>query len=378
MRLPDCLGGIERGHAQGLVEIEPDDAMDEAHGGNHVEVGAGKRAVGKPETPILAIDGAAVERERSHVGADRRHGVGDQQDLARGSFGAQRKRHRAGMDMDAIGDDAGVETACVDRRAGQPRLAIADLAHGVEEVRDDRRAGLGEGRRSGIAGVGMAEADDGAGLGQRHDAARLDGFGRDRGEQDRQIPARRDQRRLVGVGHRPNEDRIMGTLARDGKMRPFEMQAEKTGHFFPGGPGAGGDGHGGDRRRVGDQRRQQRRGAERRMCPADGFDRGDVGMVVEHDAAAAIDLDVDEAWDQQAGAGLDLGHAGRNGAIGQNGLDQAFVDDESRIVMPVGAIEDAGASEGETVAHRVSVTLRRLRGASGSRPRWRAKASTKP
>ena len=54
--------------------------------------------------------------------------------------------------------------------------------------------------------------------------------------------------------------------------------------------------------RVGDQRRQQRRRAERRMRRADRADRLDVGLVVEHDPAAAIDLQVDEARRKHAAA----------------------------------------------------------------------------
>ncbi|RVB44717.1 hypothetical protein EN898_31900, partial [Mesorhizobium sp. M7A.F.Ca.CA.001.06.1.1] len=45
-------------------------------------------------------------------------------------------------------------------------------------------------------------------------------------------------------------------------------------------------------------------------------------------------------------------------------------------ILPTGAVENPGASQGKAIAHTVSVTLRRLRGVSGSRPRWRANAST--
>ena len=52
--------------------------------------------------------------------------------------------------------------------------------------------------------------------------------------------------------------------------------------------------------------------------------------------------------------------------------------DQRGIVVPVLAVEDAGAGEGETVAHMVSVTLRRLRRLVRIEPAMRAKASTKP
>ena len=62
--------------------------------------------------------------------------------------------------------------ADVERRAGQAGLAVADLAHGVEEMRDHRRAGFSRSRGGRIAGVGMAEADDDAGLRQAPRSAR--------------------------------------------------------------------------------------------------------------------------------------------------------------------------------------------------------------
>ncbi len=43
------LGGIERGHAQGLLERQAKGAVHIGDGVDHGEVGAGKRAIGKPE-----------------------------------------------------------------------------------------------------------------------------------------------------------------------------------------------------------------------------------------------------------------------------------------------------------------------------------------
>ena len=100
-------------------------------------------------------------------------------------------------------------------------------------------------------------------------------------------------------------------FAGDGEMRPFEMQPGKAGHLAPRRLDAGGDHRRGDFRRVGDQRRQQRGGAEGRVRPADRLDALDIWMVVEHDAAAAIDLQVDEAGREHV-AGLDSFRAQRN------------------------------------------------------------------
>ena len=89
--------------------------------------------------------------------------------------------------------------------------------------------------------------------------------------------ARGDQRRQVGFGHRPDQRRVVRALAGDREVRAFEMQAEEARHLLPRRLDAGGDGRSRDLRRVGDQRRQQRRRAERRMRRADRPDALDVG-----------------------------------------------------------------------------------------------------
>ena len=65
--------------------------------------------------------------------------------LRRSLLGAQRDADRGGIDMDAVGDQPGRQRASVEGGAGQPRLAVADLAHRVEEMRDHRGAGFGVG-----------------------------------------------------------------------------------------------------------------------------------------------------------------------------------------------------------------------------------------
>ena len=66
-------------------------------------------------------------------------------------------------------------------------------------------------RAVGVARVGMAEADDDAGLGESRDARRFDGFRRDGGQQHRQLRARRDQalpgRRQSSAGSAPDRAR---------------------------------------------------------------------------------------------------------------------------------------------------------------------------
>ena len=99
------------------------------------------------------------------------------------------------------------------------------------------------------------------------------------------------QGRIVG---RDDVIDAMGALARRVDERTLEMQAEHARQAR-------------DRRTVRkrrlhdiaavcDQRGQQARGAVRAMGRDNGRDALDVGLVVEHHPAAAIDLHVDETW----------------------------------------------------------------------------------
>ena len=94
------------------------------------------------------------------------------------------------------------------------------------------------------------------------------------------------------------------------------------------------------RGRIGDQRRQQRRGAEGQMGggdPPDGFGRR---RVVEEHIAAAVDLDIDEAG-REPGAlrqGMDR-HGRRQVAPGQEADDGGPVDHDRAVVMQARAVE---------------------------------------
>ena len=206
--------------------------------------------------------------------------------------------------MDAVGDQPGRQRADVERRADQARLAVADLAHRVEQMRDHRGAGLGMAARRRVAGVGMAEADDDAGARPAPRSARgVTDSGATVVSSTGRLPARRDQRRLVGLGHRPDQRRIMRALAarsRDAGLRDAGRES----------------------------RARLRRAASTPAAMAarviSGVSVISVGssavvpngacaaqivriastswLVVEHDAAAAIDLQVDEARRQHAAA----------------------------------------------------------------------------
>ena len=137
----------------------------------------------------------------------------------------------------------------------------------------------------------------------------------------------------------------------------------------------GGKGHGGA---VGDDRRQQRRRAVAGVGGADGADAFDIRRVIEEDAAAAIHLDVDEAGRQQSAGEIDALDFGAKARHRQHGFDAVAGNQHGVIGEPGFAVENLGPDERETLVHTVSVTFERPRGTSGSKPRARATASTKP
>ena len=222
----------------------------------------------------------------------------------------------------------------------------------------------------------MAQADDDPGAGKGCDLLRRYRFRRHRRQQHGHTLARLDQRCLIRLAHRPDQLRIMRALAADRQMRPLQMQAEEPRYPHVGRPCAGSDGGGRGLRRIGYQRRQQRRGAELRMRPADGLYGFQSRCSLNMNAAAAIDLQVDEARHQHAGARFgDLCRVGRLVAL-HHRFHEPVAHHHHGIAQPEFAIEDPRRGKGETVAHSVSVTLRRLGGRSGSRPRRTANAST--
>src|SRR5262249_31209218 len=75
-------GGVERDHAQALLDGQTEEVDAVADGGGEVDVGAGEDAVLGDEPAVLAKDRAAEQLEGGGVGADRRHRVGDDEDLA--------------------------------------------------------------------------------------------------------------------------------------------------------------------------------------------------------------------------------------------------------------------------------------------------------
>ena len=97
-------------------------------------------------------------------------------------------------------------------------------------------------------------------------------------------------------------------------------------------------------------------------------------VLVEQDAAAAVDLHVDIPGRKQAAGKIPRGAARSLGVRDDCGDALAF-DNDRLVDEKLFAVEDprAGKNDHQTV----SVTLRRLRGRSGSRPSRSASASAR-
>ena len=127
-----------------------------AHALVHGQVAAGQRAVGQADAVVVDGDLGAAERLRPGGiprAADR---VGDDREaLAEGALG---HRHDVRVHVDAVGDEPDVQPLVGQRHAGQPRLAVVQRRHGVEEVRDPGGAGVDGGGRLGVRWPGCARA----------------------------------------------------------------------------------------------------------------------------------------------------------------------------------------------------------------------------
>ena len=99
-------------------------------------------------------------------------------------------------------------------------------------------------------------------------------------------------------------------------------------------------------------------------------------VVVHQRAAAAVDLNVDETRRENSAAEIDFAAAAGTLRVGRDAGDAGAVDDDGVVVEETLAVEDPRADQRR---HQiVSVTLCRLRGWSGLRPRRRDTASARP
>ena len=116
-----------------------------------------------------------VQREAVQVGPRHRHRVGDEEDAVRPALRRQRQpASTTGATWIAVRDQPRPHPLGVERRPDQSRLAVAELAHGVEEMRHHPRAGREGRRRLRRAGVAVPEAHHRPRRRQRRDLLRRD------------------------------------------------------------------------------------------------------------------------------------------------------------------------------------------------------------
>ena len=227
--------------------------------------------------------------------------------------------------------------------------------------------------------IGMAEGHQHAGFGQAVDLSPGHVLGCDRHHQERQAPGGLDQQREVGIGHRPDQRRIMRALAGERQVRAFEVQPADPRHALCDRRRHRRDGGAAVLGRVGDEGGQDGAGAEPGMGRGHDRQRLGRGRVVEHHAAAAIDLEVDESGREDIAGEVDLLAGRRDPIVAVEHRHHAILEPQGVGVVEAAAVEDPAAAEGENPgAHRVSVTFLRWRGASGSIPRFAATCSTMP
>src|SRR5213082_2289087 len=165
-------------------------------------------------------------------------------------------------------------------------------------------------------------------------------------------------------------------LARYVEERALDVNPEHARHA-----GLEGAAHRGDGARhhveVGaDEGRKESGGAEAAVGAADGADRLDGRGIVEEHAAAAVDLRVDEAGQQQLAAEIAPLRAPRAPVRGGDDIEYAAVLDEHASALREPVLEQHPAVDQGNAHQRVSVTLARCGGWSGSPPRASARALT--
>ncbi|AAW77170.1 hypothetical protein XOO3916 [Xanthomonas oryzae pv. oryzae KACC 10331] len=368
---------IRRGHARGFGQVHTEPAHAVAHGGGHVQCRTGQCAVGIAHHAIQGGDGFAVQVEAGAVAADHGHGVGDQQQLA-AWLGRERHAQAGRVHMHAIDDDAAPHVGVFQRCADCIGFAASQLRHRVVHVREaahpgsDAVACLLVSRRGVASEHDRAAGNEGTDIVQRHAL----GCERDQGDA---VVQRCVDGNFVRV-RQPELVFVMRALACRAQVRAFQMDAEHAGHALRDGCAGGLDRFGHHLRGIADQGRQHAGGAETTMRGGDGRQRLRVACVVEQYATAAVDLDVDKAW-QQGGATQIHARGGLRNAciIGRhNRLDlrasqhhdqavlQAVIGEYTRIAQCLSA--------GSIHVQTVSVTLFKCGGRSGLLPRCSASA----
>ena len=160
-----------------------------------------------------------------------------------------------------------------------------------------------------------------------------------------------DQGRGILLGRLTEQCSIVHARLLGGKERPLQVDAEHAGigrsrlaHRAQRRPHL--------RRRIGDQRRQQRRGAEPQMGGGDPVDGLGRRRVVEQHIPAAVDLAVDEPRRQPRALpqGMER-NAGRHLVPGQDRCDARTVDNDRAVVLQTEPVEHRARNDGVPLRH---------------------------
>ncbi len=371
-RHPQHCGGHGAGHADGCCQIDSHHRRRIAHRRRHVETGAREGAVGGGAAATLGDDPLPAQHEFPPVPADRRHRVGDQRQPV-GAFRRECDPQACRVHVMPVGDHAAPALPAVERRADCARLAAAELAHRVEQMGEAAHAFGQPGLYLGIACRRMPGGNHHAALGQRANRARRGKFRR---ESDQRAPAlqrgeQADRRRIQHSEPGGVVDAGPGGV----EERPLDVDAKHARH-----PRRDGGIDCRDRARdrieaIADQRGQKAGGAETPVGLTDCRYARDCRIVVEQGAAAAVDLEIDEAGEQVARQ-LAPGSVWRALARRCHGGDAPAFDRHAAVKLETGRGQQPRGQKRD-LCHRVSVTLRKCGGRSGSKPRARLSAAAK-
>ena len=226
----------------------------------------------------------------------RRHRIGNQHETVV-PLGREGDAQVRLMHVVAIGDNAYECVGKIERGADHARLASDRRAHCIEQMGESARSRLDSGARFLIARLWMAKRDEHAPPREFGDAVLPDAIGRER-HHDR-TAIRVDDGLDVAGCKIADVFEFMRALAARVQEGPFQVEAECRGD-----PATRlarrGDGSGHHLRRVGHERRQQTDGPVFAMRGGDTRDGLRCRVIVEQDAAAAVDLHVDIPGREQA------------------------------------------------------------------------------
>lgn len=284
-------GGRQRRGLQRIAERHAAHRHRIAHGRGHVEMRAGKRAIGCGETPAFQRNQSVAEFEARGRRAHRGHRVCDKHDPL-GALGRKRRAHRNRIDMETIDDQTRRQALLRERRADDRWRAAPKRRHGIEEMRHRARP-FPDRARNGLRGC-FAVPDSYANTAsdERANESFRYAFGRQRDERMADVRESAQPFEIACFGPGDALAR-MNAGARRIDERTFEMDAEDA--FAIHNARRRRDRDGGLFPRIRDEGGQQRRGAETAMGARDRPDRFRRGCVVEKNAAAAVHLQIDEA-----------------------------------------------------------------------------------